>query len=293
MKHEVRNVEELLLIDVKLLENILNNLNDYLIVEKVINGDSFVQLNRTDLLYKLMENGCLIQVSDHAVNNKVFIIQKNNPTKCMNHIKTLVWLNEYAFFPKIKDQTIKDTIERISYNKSEYDVIKFTNKLIQNGDQHKIKICVDQIKCDQHKIKIYVDQTECDINLIKYMIEQKYTFKLSSADIIDNLSKCGDVHMLNLLKNTLSKHEFVYTKMAIDGASSNGHIHVLEWWKNSGFELRYSKNAIYWSKTVAVLEWWKKSGLDVKFNVTNKFKRQLSKEPEQMQQIYKEILVFN
>ena len=45
---------------------------------------------------------------------------------------------------------------------------------------------------------------------------------------------------------------------AIDWASINGHLHILEWFKNSGFELKYTEHAIdraSASGRLHILEW--------------------------------------
>ncbi|KAI8920307.1 hypothetical protein DFJ77DRAFT_507695 [Powellomyces hirtus] len=53
-------------------------------------------------------------------------------------------------------------------------------------------------------------------------------------------------------------------------ASKKGQIELLEWWKESGLELEYSRGAMddaNWGGKVAVtaLEWWKASGLELKY----------------------------
>lgn len=88
-----------------------------------------------------------------------------------------------------------------------------------------------------------------------------------------------------------------YYDAAIDFASSNGHIHVLEWWalnnrvrdcsgqpahgfdathqslgtrwKASGLDLKYSNIAMNFAAAnghIHILKWWKTSGLDLKYS---------------------------
>jgi hypothetical protein len=55
----------------------------------------------------------------------------------------------------------------------------------------------------------------------------------------------------------------------MDAASRGGHVDVLQWWKESGLELKWSNhamNAASRSGHVAVLQWWKESGLEVKWS---------------------------
>ena len=55
-------------------------------------------------------------------------------------------------------------------------------------------------------------------------------------------SKYGIVEILEWFKN--SDYEFKYTENAINKASQYGHIQVLEWFKNSGYEFKYDWWAI-------------------------------------------------
>lgn len=53
-----------------------------------------------------------------------------------------------------------------------------------------------------------------------------------------------------------------YIVDAMDGASRAGFISVLEWWRTSGLELRYTERALEAASAegrVAVLEWWKRA----------------------------------
>lgn len=53
-----------------------------------------------------------------------------------------------------------------------------------------------------------------------------------------------------------------YLADAMDGASRAGFVEVLEWWRTSGLELRYTERALESASAegqIAVLEWWKKA----------------------------------
>ncbi|TVY40730.1 Phosphopantothenoylcysteine decarboxylase [Lachnellula subtilissima] len=55
-----------------------------------------------------------------------------------------------------------------------------------------------------------------------------------------------------------------YTAEAIDGASKSGFIHVLDWWRNSGLDLKYTELALEQASSkghILVLEWWKQASL--------------------------------
>ncbi len=79
---------------------------------------------------------------------------------------------------------------------------------------------------------------------------------------IDNASRDGNVSLLQWWK--ASGLECKYTYRAMNSASREGHVDVLDWWKASGFEIKYTSNAMDMASEdghVGVLDWWKASGL--------------------------------
>ena len=57
--------------------------------------------------------------------------------------------------------------------------------------------------------------------------------------------------------------EFKYNGWAINYASENGHIAILDWFKNSEFEFKYDEWAINYASEnghIAILDWFKNSG---------------------------------
>jgi hypothetical protein len=104
-------------------------------------------------------------------------------------------------------------------------------------------------------------------NLNKLIELQQENFIFEYENAIDNASRGGHVHVLEWFKN--SGYEFKYSKIAIRKVSANGFVHVLEWFKNSGYKFKYDKNAIYYASingNINVLEWFKKSGYKLKYN---------------------------
>ncbi|KAH0491574.1 hypothetical protein TgHK011_002999 [Trichoderma gracile] len=69
------------------------------------------------------------------------------------------------------------------------------------------------------------------------------------------------VEVLNYWKNSPHfRGRHVYDTEAIDGASKNGHVHILQWWKESGFPLLYTESSLEHASSnglISVLDWWR------------------------------------
>ena len=80
-------------------------------------------------------------------------------------------------------------------------------------------------------------------------------------------SENGHIAILGWFKN--SGFEFKYGKCAINSASQNGHIAVLDWFKNSDFKFKYDKWAINYASLhghITVLDWFKNSNFKFKYD---------------------------
>ncbi|UKZ85564.1 uncharacterized protein TrAFT101_001419 [Trichoderma asperellum] len=68
------------------------------------------------------------------------------------------------------------------------------------------------------------------------------------------------VEVLDYWKNSQHfQNRHVYSTEAIDGASKNGHVQVLQWWKQSGLPLLYTKVSLEQASSnghIPVLDWW-------------------------------------
>ena len=89
-----------------------------------------------------------------------------------------------------------------------------------------------------------------------------FTFNNNFADYV---SGNGHLAVLELLKDL---NLLKYSKLAIDWACDNGHLHILKWWFRQyaqfGFELLYSEHAIDFASRnnqVKILEFWLKTWL--------------------------------
>jgi hypothetical protein len=69
------------------------------------------------------------------------------------------------------------------------------------------------------------------------------------------------VTVLDYWKNSPHfQNRHVYGIEAIDGASKNGHVQILRWWKQSGLPLLYSKVSLEQASSnghIPVLDWWR------------------------------------
>ena len=115
-----------------------------------------------------------------------------------------------------------------------------------------------------------------------YIIEEYYIKKYNykTMYVIDNtitvhyknivntvyfneISKIGNIKMFN----EISKYSYTQYCEIINCASGDGHLHILEWFKNSGFEFKYEKNTITNASQnghIHILEWFKNSDFEFK-----------------------------
>ncbi|EFX01385.1 hypothetical protein CMQ_6327 [Grosmannia clavigera kw1407] len=74
----------------------------------------------------------------------------------------------------------------------------------------------------------------------------------------------GRTDILDWWARSPSFLEKQYDAEALDGASKNGYVHVLEWWRRSGLPLKYTEAAMEQASArghVQVLEWWRQASL--------------------------------
>ena len=120
----------------------------------------------------------------------------------------------------------------------------------------------DEINVENYEIKSFDILHKTDLNI--FVIQNNKV--LYKNDIISSASENGHIQVLEWFKN--SGYEFKYDRRAINLASEYGHIQVLEWFKNSDYEFKYYENAINYASEyghVQVLEWFKNSGYEFKY----------------------------
>ena len=77
----------------------------------------------------------------------------------------------------------------------------------------------------------------------------------------DILIDCYEKGLINVLQNFHRNGKNIFVRDGLNYASENGHVAILDWFKDSGLEFKYSNYAIdYASRNghVAVLDWFKK-----------------------------------
>jgi hypothetical protein len=124
----------------------------------------------------------------------------------------------------------------------------------------------EKINVEEHKIQSFDILHKTDLNI--FVIENNKVLYLYVDNIINCACAYGHVQVLEWFKN--SGYEFKYNETAISYASDYGHIQVLEWFKNSGYEFKYNEDAIWHASRkghIQVLEWFKKSGYEFKYNL--------------------------
>jgi hypothetical protein len=90
--------------------------------------------------------------------------------------------------------------------------------------------------------------------------------KQYDAEAMDGASAKGFVHVLEWWR--CSGLELKYTEAALEQASSKGHLHVLEWWREASLQdpsivLKPGRSllgAAQWGR-LAVIRWWEESGI--------------------------------
>ena len=102
--------------------------------------------------------------------------------------------------------------------------------------------------------------------MLGYIISDKSRINVEKYEIIS----FDILHKTDLNIFAIENNKVMYKNNIIYNASKNGHIEVLEWFKNSGYEFnKYIKEAInyvFQSGNIQVLEWFKNSGYEFKYN---------------------------
>lgn len=92
--------------------------------------------------------------------------------------------------------------------------------------------------------------------------------KVYDAEPVDAACRAGHVHVLQWWAD--SGLELKYTDAALEHASASGHIVVLDWFAQSGFPLKIGRvlDSASAAGRTDVLEWWRRSGRELKYGAS-------------------------
>ena len=113
-----------------------------------------------------------------------------------------------------------------------------------------------------HLREVFLPTDNPDFKMVKDKSGNKWRANMLILGKKYNLSNIDD---LKYILNNINPS----TNGLIDWASENGHVNVLEWFKNSGYEFKYTSNAIDWASEnghVNVLKWFKKDRKSTRLN---------------------------
>ena len=181
---------------------------------------------------------------------------------------------------------LKTIINLTRTNKYFYELIKnmsFYKHLMKINECKNKKLVIfkygylDVIKilCNSKKFKYERDHIDLaaefgHINILKFVKKLGYKFICLGnkyiGGTIDRAGKRGQIHILDWFKN--SDLQIKYTNYSINWASGSGHINILNWFKNSGLNFKYSKDAIRSASEsghIHVLDWFKNSNYKFKY----------------------------
>jgi ankyrin repeat protein len=155
------------------------------------------------------------------------------------------------------------------------------NKVIILSEKYSLKNCsTNVIKDIRYLSNVFNQMHQYDFNFayfwynnklsLQYLIWSLEMSEFSQNKILDCASYYNYMNILDGFSNLglISLLESKYTDYALNWASQEGHINVLEWWKKSNLKLKYTDHALDWASLhghINVLEWWKKSNLKLKY----------------------------
>ncbi|KAG0142878.1 hypothetical protein CROQUDRAFT_97026 [Cronartium quercuum f. sp. fusiforme G11] len=102
------------------------------------------------------------------------------------------------------------------------------------------------------------------VDVLEWAIKSKFGIpKQLNENSIDEASRNGHVNILEWWKQ--SNLKLTYSINSLNLATQNSNLNVLNWWKCSGLELKIG-NVLDFGLTLDSLNWWKKSGLNLNYS---------------------------
>ena len=120
-----------------------------------------------------------------------------------------------------------------------------------------------EINVKEHKIISFDILHKTNLNI--FVVDNNRVLYINN--IVYDASKHGHVKVLEWYKN--SGYNVMCDKDFIDTASWKGNVEILEWFKNSGYEFKYSKNSFIWAslyENIEILKWFKNNNYKFKYD---------------------------
>lgn len=208
-------------------------------------------------------SNCVVLGKKHKVEDLPKLYFEHNHTKFDNELIYLVL--SYAIKKKHDEMlkwilNIKDT--KIKYIDVIFKILKKNNFDYNIIDRFKEYTDDPSMLFLYHMNKNNFEEVE------KIVSNYKIT---CGTQIMAIASKKGCVDTLNFITKLKEKYglKFICSAEALNGVSENNQIEVLNWWKNSGLQLRYDCSAINKAikkGSIEAVMWWINSGLKIKYN---------------------------
>src|SRR5271169_5590623 len=129
--------------------------------------------------------------------------------------------------------------------------------------------------CDLHLLNFLFLKDIIKLRLINRSLNKlimnheiyKSILQINNVNDKSILETCYKKGLIDILQNYYQFGKNIIINDGIDWASEYGHLQILEWFKNFGFEFKYSDRAINYASTrgyIGILEWFKNSGFEFK-----------------------------
>lgn len=201
--------------------------------------DSAMYLNNTDIINDLKNN---------PLNFKdvKFAVKKARTRAMMDYLNSKFPHRFKGRFYNLDRKILENEVEVVQWWLDSGYEVDYTKDAITN------KISVDMLQCLQDS-KLGLKYT---YGFVDELCEHIWKWNFTDPDeIVEKLEWC---------KNNTSMN---YTKIAVDNLSYSSMrfpemIKVLDWWKDSGLEFKYSNNALDWVlyeglDSTQIITWWK------------------------------------
>ncbi|AZL89856.1 ankyrin repeat protein [Megavirus baoshan] len=169
----------------------------------------------------------------------------------------LDYSSKYRYF-KVLDWWLSSGLElKYTEESLSFDIIKDENKYIELLNwwiNSGLKLKYDDYIIEDAMLNHH-------INILNWWLDSGLEFKLSDIEYLC----CCDTECIKVL-DWCKKSGIILNDDIIDMASKDGHINVLNWFLNSGLELKYTKKAMNLAHDCKILQWWFDSGLELLYD---------------------------